>query len=409
MHLIEQLKSKQIVRQGDFILKSGEQSSYYFDFKSLISHPQLLTSVSYELSKLIIHTDNVDKIDNTNTTNNIAVVGVPSGALPYTTLISYIKNIPAMAIRDEKKAYGMQNQIEGTICKNAILIEDVITTGNSVMCAIDILKSHHINVVQILCILDRQAGGVEKLTDFGYNVSCLYKLEDFINERMDKSLDINTCHVGYQLLNLSIQKQTNIIASVDCDNLYEMVDIVGPHVCAIKLHADIFRTLDVDKLLMLKKKHNLLIIEDRKFSDIPYICLKQLSHMKAYADIVTVHGICGSQLVEVLGKEIGVLVVHNMTVNGNLTDVLYQNRVADMANIKGIDFVGFVSPTKVKNYLTLTTCINLNNSTDNLGQMYNYRNKSNKQDVGDLFIVGRGIYETDDILAAVLRYKQYYR
>lgn len=384
MHLITKLKSKFIFKQdGLFTLKSGETSSYYFNFKELISHPSLLAAIAYELTKLI--TDR----------SNVALVAVPQGAVPVTVMMSYMTPLPQMQLRNEKKQYGMQTQIEGLMYDKVIIIEDVITTGSSVFAAIDILKQSSISVVQIIGILDRQAGGVEKLREFGYNVTTLYQLDDFVREQLT-SLIPSTCGWGYQLLELSQRKQTKLIVSVDCENALQVMDIVGPHVCAIKLHRDLFEHLHIETLIELKLKHQFLIIEDRKFADIPYIALKQLQFVKKYADMVTVHGMVGSTLCEALGKEMPILIVHKMTVDGHLMDDIYQMRVSDF---KCHNLVGFISPNKVKNHLTISTGINLDVNKDQCGQIYKPKSDA------DLFIVGRGIYEANNVLQSTLRYK----
>jgi len=77
---------------------------------------------------------------------------------------------------------------------------------------------------------------------------------------------------------------------------------------------------------------------------------------------------------------------------------LYQHRVSDMTCD---NLVGYVSPNKVKDYLTLTTGINLSQTNDNMNQCYKTHSD------GDLFIVGRGIYDGDS-LQNVKRYQHYY-
>ena len=53
MDLISKLKSAQVVKFGDFILKSGQKSSVYFDFRRIISYPRLFGDISYRLAMMI--------------------------------------------------------------------------------------------------------------------------------------------------------------------------------------------------------------------------------------------------------------------------------------------------------------------------------------------------------------------
>lgn len=382
MHLIPVLKSHDIVKHGQFVLKSGESSNIYFNFKSLTHHSILFTNICYQLSKLI------------NITNDIAIAGVPMGGIPLATLISYMLSKPMMLIRNEKKEYGMQQQIEGEFT-SIILIEDVITTGSSVLNIIDILNQHNIHVVQIVCLLDRQAGGVDKLKQLGYQVDCLYQLDDFTKKHLPKCFKSNDTIDN--LLSIVNYKKTNLIASLDCDNIYDIIHIIGPHVCAIKIHGDIFDHININVLNNLKKLYNFLIIEDRKLSDIASICVKQLINIKKYADIVTVHGICGETMIQEVAKQLPVIIVCNMSVKNNLIDQTYINKVLD---IKCDNLVGYVSQYKINHYLTFTPGINLNKNNDGLDQIYN-NNQS------DFYIVGRGLYE-GDVLQNTLMYKNYF-
>jgi len=166
--LIKQLKQHNLVKTGDFVLKSGIRSNLYFDFKGLINHPKLVNALCEELSQLITNQ------------SAVCVAGVPLGGIPYATMVSHITNLPQVLIREEPKTYGLQQQIEGYVSgTKIILVEDVITTGQSVINTINILKANHIDIAQIICILDRAQGGVDKIIELGYDVSCLYKASDF--------------------------------------------------------------------------------------------------------------------------------------------------------------------------------------------------------------------------------------
>lgn len=100
--LIKKLKSAGLIHNNVTTLKSGVQSDIYFDFKGLVSYPQIISDISYELSKLINNC-------------NIIIAGVPLGAIPYACVISQITQLPMILIREYKKSYGLQKQIEGQL------------------------------------------------------------------------------------------------------------------------------------------------------------------------------------------------------------------------------------------------------------------------------------------------------
>lgn len=394
MSLINRLKAANLIKTGNFTLKSGLQSNLYFDFKGLNSYPKLVAEISYELSKLM-------------DSNDVCVAGVPIGGMSYAFMVSYIKNVPMVLIREEKKTYGTCQQIEGnTFGKDLILIEDVITTGGSVIGTLEILKKNGINVRQVLCILDREQGGVEKLLGTGYHVTSLLKMSDIVNQQVvPRQIKINS-EITQKLIDIINTKKTNLVASLDIVNtskLLQQLKLIGEHICAVKIHYDILDCPDAfffTELNKLKLEKNFLVIEDRKLSDIPFISVKQASGL--YADIVTVHGICGEKLIEELNKtNIGILLVHQLSIENNLIDTIYSNKVKDMAQ-KFNNVVGFVSQENVlPDYLTFTPGINLDTKTDNKGQTYRNVDECSS----DIYIVGRGLYESDDIVTAANLYK----
>lgn len=140
--LIEKLKDAGVINIGNYTLKSGKKSVLYFDFKSLVSEPDLLYNVSLQLSTLIL-----DR-------RNIVVGGVPMGGIPFSIMISHISRIPSILIRDEQKEYGKKKLVEGKVGE-IVLIEDVITTGKSVLKTINSLKKGGFKVREIICIINR--------------------------------------------------------------------------------------------------------------------------------------------------------------------------------------------------------------------------------------------------------------
>ena len=144
-NLIQKLYDTKIINKGEYKLKSGEISNYYFNMKNLISYPKLLNEICILLNSKIIEFKNYDLL-----------CGVPLGGIPFACNISVKNNIPLIIPRDEKKNYGMKKQIEGNYnSKNkCIIIEDVITSGKSVKEVIELLENK-VEIVGIVCIVNR--------------------------------------------------------------------------------------------------------------------------------------------------------------------------------------------------------------------------------------------------------------
>lgn len=398
MNILSKLFEHNIIKKGEFILKNGKISDIYVDLKSTISYPKLMMDISYELNKFI-------KCEEYNYS---VVCGVPFGGIPFATLISQITQIPLIYVRDIKKKYGTQKLIEGNYNKNnkVILIEDVITTGSSVLKIIDNIANEGMEILKIICIVDR--GGCNILNNMGYKTVSLFNEYNIRNHNpLDNQILVNQKNILFDIIN---NKKSNLILSLDVDNIELFFNIlynVADYICAVKIHLDILsRNINfdefVEKINYIKKEKNLLVIEDRKFADIPYIATKQLININKYADIVTIHGICGEYIVKEFDNiGIKMLLIESMSIKGCLIDNLYANRVIDIAK-KYKSVVGFISQHYIEGFLIVTPGINFETGSDNKGQLYkNIENESQKR----VYIVGRGIYESDDIVAKTIEYK----
>jgi len=104
------------------------------------------------------------------------ICGVPYTALPLATLISVDNQIPMLMKRKETKSYGTKKLIEGAFSSgdNCVIIEDVITSGSSILETIDALKKEHLNVTEAYVIIDREQGGRKNLENHGIKVKSLY-------------------------------------------------------------------------------------------------------------------------------------------------------------------------------------------------------------------------------------------
>ena len=145
MLLLADLYENDIVKYGKFTLKSGQESNYYVDIKSAISKPDLFRKITNEFSSII---------NDIKHHPNLCICGVPHGAVPFASALSYETGIPMIMLRKDIKAHGTRQQIEGDYNKDTsvILIEDVTTTGTSLINAAQTLTENGINIVKMLCI-----------------------------------------------------------------------------------------------------------------------------------------------------------------------------------------------------------------------------------------------------------------
>ena len=143
-------------KEGDFTLSSGQQSSYYINGKQVTLHPQGGAAVGrLLLSRLPAEIE--------------VVAGLTLGADPMVTATSVVavyagRSITPLIIRKEAKGHGTQAYIEGlTLAPDTpvVVLEDVVTTGQSALKAVERLRAAGYQVTQILALVDRHQGGAE--------------------------------------------------------------------------------------------------------------------------------------------------------------------------------------------------------------------------------------------------------
>jgi orotate phosphoribosyltransferase len=170
-------------QEGDFILSSGQPSSYYINGKQVTLNPQGALAIGrILLSRLPENTE--------------AVAGLTLGADPIVTAVSVVsayenRPIPALIIRKEAKGHGTKAYIEGpTLPENAtvVVLEDVVTTGRSAMKAVERLRDAGYTVNLVISLIDRLQGGAEFYQSVGLKFQTVFTIED-IQQRYHQLAD----------------------------------------------------------------------------------------------------------------------------------------------------------------------------------------------------------------------------
>lgn len=152
------------VLRGDFLLRSGQRSSYYIDKYLFTTRPGLLRRIATALSALL--PDAVDQL-----------AGPALGAVPLLAALSLETNLPFVIVRPEKpKEYGTARQIEGALAagERVFLVEDVVTTGGASMASLDVLGEAGATVVGAACVVDREQGGALAFAERGVPFQALF-------------------------------------------------------------------------------------------------------------------------------------------------------------------------------------------------------------------------------------------
>ncbi len=142
--LLLQIKAIKLEPQQPFIWASGWQSPIYCDNRIILSYPPIRNYVREQFARQI--EELYGKPD--------VIAGVATGAIGIGMLVAEIMNLPFVYVRPEPKGHGRKNQIEGVLSKgqNVVVIEDLISTGNSSLQAVNALREANVNIKGMLAI-----------------------------------------------------------------------------------------------------------------------------------------------------------------------------------------------------------------------------------------------------------------
>ncbi|KAI8481731.1 hypothetical protein Bbelb_405680 [Branchiostoma belcheri] len=484
--LILDLFAIEAVKFGDFTLKSGIQSPIYFDLRVIVSYPvimvRMVRSVSRPPPPTLTHNEVAELLWETTKKSGAkfaTVCGVPYTALPLATLMSAHHDVPMLIRRKEAKDYGTKKMIEGKfeIGSRCLIVEDVVTSGSSV------LESVGLVVTDAVVLLDREQGGKQKLKEAGIELKGICgtaqlleilrrheKIPESVAEQVREFVRNNSflpgleppvkksrkvlsyrergdlCQhpVARQLFSIMEKKKSNLAVSADlctAEQVLQLADQVGPHICMLKTHADImtdFSTEFVQSLTELANRHQFIIFEDRKFVDIGSTVQQVrgqtevrrgrqvggerkfadigstvqhqyrdgLYHIADWAHLTNAHALPGSGVG--LDKKRACLLIAEMSSKGNLATGDYTKATVKMAEEHKDFVVGFIGQSQLTEdptFIHMTPGVQLSGSGDGLGQQYVSPWDAVVTRRADVIIVGRGVYKDPDPASAAQRYQ----
>jgi orotate phosphoribosyltransferase len=145
--------------RGEFVLRSGQVASEYFDKYLFEADPRLLSRVTARMARLL-------------PPDTQLLGGLELGGVPLATALSQLTGLPALFVRKQTKAYGTRKLAEGDdpAGKRVTLVEDVITVGGTVVAAADALRALGATVTAVVCAIDRSSSGESAVAAAGITV-----------------------------------------------------------------------------------------------------------------------------------------------------------------------------------------------------------------------------------------------
>ena len=142
--------------KGEFLLRSGQVSTEYFDKYLFEAQPDILREIADQMSALL-----PEKYDQ--------LAGLEMGGIPMATALSLQLEKPVVFVRKEAKEYGTCKLAEGGEIEDSrlVIIEDVVTSGGAVLDAVTELRPRGAIVETVVCVIDREGTGRENIENIG--------------------------------------------------------------------------------------------------------------------------------------------------------------------------------------------------------------------------------------------------
>lgn len=173
---LKRLLAEHSLKFGSFTLASGKTASYYLDCRNLTLHPRganvIALGILEKLAALPALPD--------------AVGGMAIGADPITAAVVTVagqRDLPLVGfmVRKEPKGHGTGRQVEGPVKpgQRVVIVEDVITSGGSALAAVKAAREFGLEVLGVIGIIDRLAGGEAAFAAEGIPLETLLTVRDF--------------------------------------------------------------------------------------------------------------------------------------------------------------------------------------------------------------------------------------
>ncbi|RQG92908.1 orotate phosphoribosyltransferase [Natrarchaeobius halalkaliphilus] len=165
--LIDALREAEAVKFGEFELSHGGTSEYYVDKYLFETDARCLEAIADAFAQRV---------------DDETLGGVALGGVPLAATTSVAAGVPYVIARKQRKEYGTGNLIEGRLedGDEVVVLEDIVTTGTSLVDAVEALREAGATVERALVVVDREEGGRENVEDAGVEMESLVTASELL-------------------------------------------------------------------------------------------------------------------------------------------------------------------------------------------------------------------------------------
>ncbi|MDG5775644.1 orotate phosphoribosyltransferase [Haloarculaceae archaeon H-GB11] len=170
--LIDALRDADAVKFGEFELSHGGTSEYYVDKYVFETNPTCLELIAEAFAERLRE----------GGYEGTKLAGVALGAVPLVAVTSVETGTPYVIARKQQKEYGTANLIEGDLeaGEEVVVLEDIATTGQSAVDAVEALRDAGAVVDRVLVVVDREEGAAENLAEVDVELDALLTAEELL-------------------------------------------------------------------------------------------------------------------------------------------------------------------------------------------------------------------------------------
>ena len=158
--------------EGDFLLRSGKRSSFYFDKYRFETRPDLLGPVGERLAAAVRE----------HAPDAVRLAGPELGAVALAAAASLAGGLPFLIVRSAAKGYATSNRLEGVYeqGEQICLVEDVVTSGGALLDSVEALREAGLVVHTAVCVVDREEGGADALARQAVRLRPLFRAGELL-------------------------------------------------------------------------------------------------------------------------------------------------------------------------------------------------------------------------------------